>query len=114
MKKFILTIALAIFTVVTFAQTTTVKGYVKKNGTVVQSYTKTTPNYTKANNYSTKSNVNPYTGKTGTVKPVYTINPSYSKSSTPNYSTYNGKTVMTGPKGGKYYTNSNGNKTYIK
>ena len=28
--------------------------------------------------------------------------------------TYNGKKVYTGPKGGKYYINSNGNKTYIQ
>lgn len=28
--------------------------------------------------------------------------------------TYNGKKVYTGPKGGKYYINKNGNKTYIK
>jgi colicin import membrane protein len=29
-------------------------------------------------------------------------------------STYGGKTIMTGPRGGKYYINSKGNKTYIK
>lgn len=28
--------------------------------------------------------------------------------------TYNGKTIYTGPRGGKYYINKNGNKTYIK
>jgi colicin import membrane protein len=27
---------------------------------------------------------------------------------------YNGKKVFTGPKGGKYYINKNGNKTYIQ
>ncbi len=27
--------------------------------------------------------------------------------------TYNGKKVYTGPRGGRYYINSNGNKTYI-
>ncbi|PTS94367.1 hypothetical protein DBR27_17845, partial [Flavobacterium sp. HMWF030] len=27
---------------------------------------------------------------------------------------YNGKKVYTGPKGGKYYINKNGNKTYIQ
>jgi colicin import membrane protein len=27
--------------------------------------------------------------------------------------TYNGKKVFTGPRGGKYYINKNGNKTYI-
>lgn len=37
---------------------------------------------------------------------------------TPNTSssteTYNGHEVFTGPRGGKYYINKNGNKTYIK
>lgn len=28
--------------------------------------------------------------------------------------TYNGHKVQTGPKGGKYYINKNGNKTYLK
>lgn len=28
--------------------------------------------------------------------------------------TYNGHEVFTGPRGGKYYINKNGNKTYIK
>ncbi|RTY97035.1 hypothetical protein EKL98_16175, partial [Flavobacterium bomense] len=27
---------------------------------------------------------------------------------------YNGKKVYTGPRGGKYYINKNGNKTYIQ
>jgi colicin import membrane protein len=27
--------------------------------------------------------------------------------------TYNGKKVFTGPRGGRYYINKNGNKTYI-
>lgn len=50
------------------AQTTTlVPGYVKKNGTYVAPYYKTQPNNTKLDNFSTKPNVNPYTGKEGTV-----------------------------------------------
>ena len=50
-----------------FAQTTTyVPGYVKKNGTYVAPHFKTTPNKTKADNFSTKPNINPYTGKVGT------------------------------------------------
>ena len=31
-----------------------------------------------------------------------------------NVSTGSGQTIQTGPRGGKYYINSNGNKTYIK
>jgi hypothetical protein len=50
------------------AQTTTlVPGYIKKNGTYVAPYYKTTQNKTKADNFSTKPNINPYTGKEGRV-----------------------------------------------
>lgn len=44
------------------------KGYVKKNGTYVAPSHATNPNKTKLDNYSTKGNVNPYTGKVGTKK----------------------------------------------
>jgi len=47
-----------------------VKGHTKKNGTQVKPYTRTAPNGTKSDNFSTKGNVNPYTGKKGTKKPT--------------------------------------------
>jgi hypothetical protein len=43
-----------------------VQGYTRKSGTSVRSYWRTGRNLTKADNYSTKGNVNPYTGKRGT------------------------------------------------
>lgn len=43
-----------------------VKTYTKKNGTVVQKHDRTAPDKTKKNNWSTKGNVNPETGKAGT------------------------------------------------
>lgn len=43
--------------------------YVKKDGTVVQGHMKTDANKTKTDNYSSKPNVNPYTGKKGTKDP---------------------------------------------
>jgi hypothetical protein len=46
-----------------------VRSYYKKDGTSVQSYRETNPNNTRLDNYSTKGNVNPYTGMPGT-KPV--------------------------------------------
>lgn len=54
-----------------------VKGYVKQDGTYVAPAMATNPNATKLDNYSTKGNVNPYTGKAGTVDPykVETIKP---------------------------------------
>ena len=48
---------------------TTVRPYVKKNGTIVQPHIRTTPNKTKLDNYSTQGNVNPMTGKKGTRDP---------------------------------------------
>lgn len=46
---------------------TYVKGYMRKNGTYVQGHFKSNADSYKFNNYSTKGNLNPYTGKTGTV-----------------------------------------------
>ncbi len=43
-----------------------VKGYYKKNGTHVEGHYRTKPNKTKSDNFSTKGNINPYTGKKGT------------------------------------------------
>jgi hypothetical protein len=42
------------------------KGYTKSNGTRVEGYHRTSPNSTKNDNYSTRGNVNPYTGVAGT------------------------------------------------
>ena len=53
---------------VTFAQTSPsvkVHGYTKKNGTYVEPYKRTKGDKTRINNYSTKGNSNPYTGKKG-------------------------------------------------
>lgn len=49
------------------ARTTKVKGYYKpSSGTYINSYYKTSPNKYKFDNYSSKGNYNPYTGKMGT------------------------------------------------
>ena len=76
MKKTIISLFLGIliFGVLGFsfnaeAKTTKVKGYFKSSGTYVNSYYKTSPNKTKLDNYSTKGNYNPYTGKKGSVNP---------------------------------------------
>lgn len=41
-------------------------GYVRQDGTYVAPSYATNPNSTRSDNYSTKGNVNPYTGKPGT------------------------------------------------
>jgi hypothetical protein len=43
-----------------------VRGYTRKNGTHVAAHRQTDPNRTQLDNYSTKGNVNPSTGKSGT------------------------------------------------
>lgn len=79
-------------------------GYVRTNGTYVQSHFKTASNYTNRDNYSTVGNSNPYTGTSGTRAADYSPN-------SLNYGS--GKTINTGSRGGQYYINSNGNKSYI-
>lgn len=44
----------------------TISGYTRSNGTYVRPSHATNPDATRNNNYSTKGNVNPYTGKYGT------------------------------------------------
>jgi hypothetical protein len=46
-----------------------VKGYTKKNGTYVQPHRRTSSNSSTNDNWSTKGNFNPYTGKKGTKAP---------------------------------------------
>jgi hypothetical protein len=80
MKKFILS-AIAFIASATFvnAQSTTyVNGYTRTNGTYVQPHVRTSANTTILDNWSTRPNVNPYTGTVGTVNP-------YSTSSTSTY-----------------------------
>lgn len=66
-----------------------VKSYYKKDGTFVSGHYKTMPNNTMLDNFSTKGNINPYTGKLGSIIPE-----NYSRSS--NYietSKYQEKTI---------------------
>ncbi|MDR0605367.1 MAG: hypothetical protein LBG80_13790 [Bacteroidales bacterium] len=86
------------------SRNTYVSGYTKKNGTYVQPYVRTNANSTNRDNYSTKSNYNPYNGTTGTKAKDYS-------SDALKYGA--GKTIYTGPRGGQYYYNSNGNKVYV-
>lgn len=44
-----------------------VNGYYRSDGTYVAPYHRTAPNNTISDNYSTKGNINPYTGQPGTV-----------------------------------------------
>lgn len=81
------------------------RGYIKpSSGTYVQPHYKTNNNNTNHDNFSTKGNTNSYTGQSGSRARDYS-NGAY------NYG--RGQIIRTGPKGGQYYYNSNGNKTYV-
>ncbi len=137
MKNSLFLIAFLFFSVLSFAQVS-VCGYYRSNGTYVQPHQRTYPNATRNDNYSTIGNINPHTGRAGTQprdgyrttrstysptysRPTYTYTaptystPTYSAPtyySSPSYSSSN--TIYTGYRGGQYYINSNGNKTYVR
>ncbi|MFN3874238.1 MAG: hypothetical protein ACK4R9_14660, partial [Ignavibacterium sp.] len=65
MKNLLLIISIFFFSLsLTFAQTW-VDGYYKKDGTYVPGHYKTNSNITTFDNYSTKGNINPFTGEKG-------------------------------------------------
>lgn len=67
--KTIMILAMALTAGHVMAQSHTKSGYVKKDGTYVAPSVATNPDNSKLNNYSSKGNTNPYTGKEGTVDP---------------------------------------------
>lgn len=55
------------------AKTSSVRGYIKPStGRYVAPHFKTTPNKTRLDNFSTKGNYNPFTGKKGYTSPFKT------------------------------------------
>ena len=75
MKKFIASILLAVVLLISSAgfadaRVTRVRSYIRKStGTYVAPHYKTSSNRTKLDNWSTKGNYNPYTGKKGYTSP---------------------------------------------
>lgn len=73
MKKVLFLIALVlafVFSVsVAFAGDVYVRGYYRKDGTYVQPHYRSAPDGNASNNWSTRGNVNPYTGQPGTRDP---------------------------------------------
>jgi len=69
MKKFILALFAAALITPALSAQVYVKGYVTKNGTYVAPHYRSSPNTTTLDNYSTRGNVNPYTGQVGTRDP---------------------------------------------
>lgn len=75
MKKVLISTALTAVSLVAFAGDHYVAGYTKADGTYVPGHMQTDPNSTKLDNYSTKGNVNPYTGQAGTANPYIVQQP---------------------------------------
>ena len=89
----------------TYSGTRYQSGYYKPStGTYVQPHYKTNANSTNWDNFSTQGNYNPYTGSAGSRARDY---------SSDAYNYGGGNTIYTGSRGGQYYYNSNGNKTYV-
>lgn len=53
------------------SHSTVVHGYTNSHGHYVSSYHRTLPNSTQRDNYSSKGNINPWTGKEGTKTPTH-------------------------------------------
>ncbi len=80
------------------------EGYQRSNGTYIQGHYKTESNTTNLDNFSTQGNINPYTLQSGTRAQDYS----------PEALNYGqGQIIQTGPRGGQYYINENGRKTYV-
>lgn len=69
-KKFIICFVMALSVVSAADADVHVREYTKHNGTYVPSYHRSNPDETIWNNYSTKGNVNPWTGKPGYKNPT--------------------------------------------
>jgi hypothetical protein len=64
-----------------------VNGYFRSDGTYVAPHYQTAPNDTKLDNYSTKGNVNPYTGQPG-YKDPYALPKTYQQPKSYEYKPY--------------------------
>lgn len=78
-------------------------GY-ERNGTYVEPSYHTRSNNTNTDNWSTQGNTNPHTGTQGTRAQDY---------SRDAYNYGQGQMIETGSRGGQYYLNGNGNRTYV-
>lgn len=69
MRAFLLGLAAAVSVVTSASAQVYVQGYTTKNGTYVAPHYRSVPDGNPYNNWSTKGNVNPYTGQAGTKNP---------------------------------------------
>ena len=106
MKTILLILLFVAITTIAFSQTVRYqKGYFKpSSGKYINGHYKKVSNSTNWDNYSTKGNYDPYNNKSGRRAKDYSLQAQ-------NYG--RGKIINTGNRGGQYYYNSNGNKTYV-
>jgi hypothetical protein len=65
---------------------TTVRGYVRSDGTYVAPHVRSSPNSNRYDNYSSQGNANPYTGQQGSQRNELSDMPTYNKNyGNPNY-----------------------------
>lgn len=77
MNKLLLAVSLASIAFAAQAKDTYVSPHITRDGRLVEGHFKSAPNDTKLDNYSTRGNVNPYTGQAGTKDPWAAPAPRY-------------------------------------
>jgi hypothetical protein len=60
---------LILFSTTAWAGPVHVRSHTTRRGSYVQPHARTSPDHSRSNNWSTRGNVNPYTGKRGTKTP---------------------------------------------
>lgn len=87
MKHIVFAIAALAFCTAALADET-VRGYTRRDGTVVAPYHRTEPNQYRHDNYSSQGNTNPYTGRQGTQPNEFSNPPVYNRSNPASGSNY--------------------------
>ncbi len=80
-----------------FAQGIYVRGYTRQDGTYVQPHYRSAPDGNIYNNWSTRGNVNPYTGEPGRVNPERSFQNQSPYNSNRNFNSYGNSIFSTSP-----------------
>jgi len=81
-----------------------IQGYCKKDGTCVDGHFRTRPNDTAYDNYSSRGNINPNTGRISSQEVEIPSTSGQGLSS---------QQIHIGPRGGQYFYDENGRKVYV-
>jgi hypothetical protein len=69
-KKYLIAVLLLSLFLPAWAEAKYTRSYVRRDGTFVSGYRSSRPDRNRWNNYSSKGNINPYTGKRGSIDPL--------------------------------------------